>query len=209
MDVEIYRLGSLLDAFGMYANYRQKSGRPLATGAEANLSSSQLFLYQGRHFVHIQVTGAETGEQDALAECARLVAGRLPGDRKRPPELVVLDRPEVVKGSERYLPQSILGYDFLNKGLMADAVIEGKSLRIFLLLGETAVSSSAIFDRYRSQLTSAKIETAGEGAAFLEGGDSLYGPVMVLRKRSCIAGALKYGGSTGIRALLERVCGEY
>ena len=27
MDVEIYRMGSLLDAFGMYANYRQKEGR--------------------------------------------------------------------------------------------------------------------------------------------------------------------------------------
>ena len=26
IDVEIYRMGSLLDAFGMYANYRQKEG---------------------------------------------------------------------------------------------------------------------------------------------------------------------------------------
>ncbi|HEX7553888.1 MAG TPA: DUF6599 family protein, partial [Geothrix sp.] len=134
MDVEIYRMGSSLDAFGMYANYRQKEGRRLAVAAESNLSGSQLFLYQGRYFVHIQETGSESADPDALAECGRAVASRLPGTGNRPPELAVFDRPETVKGTERYLPQSLLGYDFLNRGIMTDAVVEGMDLQIFLLL---------------------------------------------------------------------------
>jgi hypothetical protein len=207
--VEIYRMGSLLDAFGMYAAYRQKDGRPLAVGAEANLSASQLFLYQGRLFVHIQETGAADTDPDVLAECGRAVASRLPGNINRPPELAVLDRPEVVKGTERYLPLSLLGYDFLNRGIMADAVVEGKSLQIFLLLGTTATSASVALDRYRSQLGQWKIdETSANSAAFLEGDDPLYGPVIVMRKGECLAGALKFSGKKGIRALLEIVCGR-
>jgi hypothetical protein len=206
MDLEIYRMGSLLDAFGMYANYRQKDGHALTVGAESNLSDSQLFFYQGRYFVHIQVTGTDVANADAMAECMRLVASRLPSNINRPHELSVFDRPEVVKGSERYLPQSLLGYDFLNNGIMADAVVKGNNLRIFLLLGTTAESASAAFDRYRSQLGQWKIETEGKSAAFLEGVDPIYGPVIVLRRGDCLAGAIKFSGGKGLRDFLESVC---
>ena len=205
IDVEIFRMGSLLDAFGMYANYRQKEGSTLRVGADSNLSPSQLFLYQGRLFVHIQVTGADD-DSTALAECGRTVASRLPGAKKGPPELSALDRPEVVKGTERYLPQSLLGYDFLNKGIMADAKVAGTNLQVFLLLETTAESASAVFDRYRSQLAQGKVEPLGKDVALLEGIDPLYGPVMILRKGGYIAGALKFSGKTGIRALLESLC---
>jgi hypothetical protein len=205
IDVEIYRMGSLLDAFGMYANYRQKEGSTLKVGSESNLSPSQLFFYQGRLFVHVQVTGAGDAGA-ALAECGRAVASRLPGAKNGPPELSALDRPEVVKGSERYLPQSLLGYDFLNKGIMSDAVVEGTNLQVFLLLGTTAESASAAFDRYRSQMAQGKVGAEGKDAALLEGVDPLYGPVMVMRKGGCLAGAFKFSKKEGIHALLESLC---
>jgi hypothetical protein len=206
IDVEIYRMGSLLDAFGMYANYRQKEGRSLSIAAESNLSGTQLFFYQGRHFVRIQMTGTDSVEPDVIAECARSAASRLPGDRKRPYELSVLVRAEVVEGTERYLPQSLLGYDFLNRGIMADAVVNGTSLQIFLLLGATAESASAVFDRFRSQLDKRTLQTEGKNTVFLEGVDPLYGPVMILRKGDCLTGALRFSESKGIRALLESFC---
>jgi hypothetical protein len=206
MDVEIYRMGSLLDAFGMFANYRQKEGRTLTFAAGSNLSGSQLFLYRERHFVHIQLTGADTVDENVLTECGKTVAARLPGSLNSPPELAVFDRPEVTKGTERYLPQSLLGYDFLNRGIMTDAVVEGMDLQIFLLLDTTAESATAAFEGYRLQLARGRVETAGKSAAFLEGVDPLYGPVIVLRKGGCLAGALKFSGKKGIRALLEGVC---
>lgn len=202
MDVEIYRMGSPLDAFGMYANYRQKEGKAPALGAEANLSGSQLFFYQGRFFIHIQVTGAETVDPVTLAECGKSVAARLPGTTDRPPELKVFDRPETVRGSERYLPQSLLGYDFLNKGIMTDAVVDGANVQIFTLLG----AATAALDSYRAQLAQVKLESAEKGAVFLEGLDPLYGPVMVVKKGECLAGALKFSGKKGIRAFLETIC---
>jgi hypothetical protein len=206
MDVEIYRMGSPLDAFGMYANYRQADGRTLGVGSDSNLAGSQLFLYQDRFFVHIQVTGTYSAQFDALAQCGRAVASRLPGKTGRPPELSELDRPEVVKGTERYLPQSLLGYDFLNRGIMADAVIGGANLRVFYLLEATDESASAAFDSFRSQLSQGEVDAVGKSAVFLEGVDPLYGPVTVLRKGRCLAGALKFSGQKGIRAFLETLC---
>jgi len=206
IDVEIYRMGSLLDALGMYANYRQQRGQALAIGAAANLSPFQLFLYQGRHFIHIQLTGATDADADALAACGATVAARLPGAKNGPPELSVLDRPEVIKGTERYLPQSLLGYDFLNKGVVADAVVAGGNLQLFYLVAATDKTTAAAFDRFRSLVSQAKVEPVGKNGAFLEGVDPLYGPIVLIRQGSCLAGALKFSGKKGIRALLESVC---
>jgi len=206
MDVEIYRMGTPLDAFGIFAVYRQKDGRALNAGAESNLSGSQLFLYQSRYFVQIRITGSNAVDPDALAECARMVTDRMPGDKSRPPELSIFDRPEVIKGTERYLPQSLLGYDFLNRGIMADALAGGTSLQLFLLLRTTAESASHPFERYRSQLAHGKIEHLENGSVFLEGVDPLYGPVIILKKGGCLAGALKFSGEKGVRALLTGIC---
>ena len=207
MDVEVYRMGSLLDAFGMYANYRQKEGTTLGIGADSNLSGSQLFLYQGRYFVHIQTTGTSADKTNPLAACAKAVAALLPGTGARPPELSALDRPELVRGTERYLPQSLLGYDFLNRGLMADATLNGANLQVFYLLRTTAASATLAYEAYRSQLTRPKIEFDQKRATLLlEGVDSLYGPVMIMKNGDCLAGALKFGDAKGVRALLEGIC---
>jgi len=206
IDVEIYRMGSLLDAFGMYANYRQKDGRVLPVGAEANSSPSQFYFYQGPFFVHIQQTGAATVDEDTLLNCAKQVASRIPGTTSKPTELAVFDRPEVVKGTERYLPQSLLGYDFLNRGILADAQVAGTNFQLFLILNTSAESAAAAFDRYRSQLTKEKIVAGVKGGVFLEGIDPLYGTVVLMNKAHCLAGALKFSGKDGIHVLLESVC---
>jgi len=206
LDVEVYLMGSPLDAFGMYANYRQKEGHTQGVGTESNLAESQLFFYQGRYFVHLQITGTDSGDPAALAACGRAVAARLPGEGSRPPQLAILDRPDLVKGSERYLPESLLGYDFLNRGLMADAVVAGAQLQMFYLVGSTADSASAVLQRFRSQLTGAKVENIGKDHQFLEGVDPLYGPVAVLRKGPCLAGALKFSHKKGIAGFLESFC---
>jgi len=206
IDVEIYRMGSLLDAFGMYANYRQKEGRSLGVGADSSLAASQLFLYQGRYFVQVQITGTDHPDSEALAQCGRSVAARLPGPARRPAELAVFDRPDLVKGSERYLPESLLGYDFLNKGIMADAAVGASTFRVFLLLGTTAQSASAASQRYRTQMVSQKNETVGADEQIIEGVDALYGPVTVVRKGACLAGALKSSEGKEIRGLLESLC---
>jgi hypothetical protein len=117
-----------------------------------------------------------------------------------------LDRPDLVKGSERYLPESLLGYDFLNRGLLADALVAGAPLQVFYLVGSTAGSASDALQCYRSQLTGVKLEDAGKDLQFLKGVDPLYGPVAVLRKGPCLAGALKFSTKNGIRGFLESFC---
>jgi hypothetical protein len=85
--VDVYRMGSLLDAFGIYSNYRKADAAGAVIGAEGFVSSSQLMFYQDRYFVRIQVTGTTSLEQELLLACGRTVSRNLPPNTGRPESL--------------------------------------------------------------------------------------------------------------------------
>jgi hypothetical protein len=99
-----------------------------------------------------------------------------------------------------------LGYDFLNRGIMAEAVIGGANFQVFKLIGTDTRTVSAPFERLKSQLDKVKIDSVGKDTAVLEGVDPLYGPMIVLKKADCLAGALRFVDKKGIRTTLESVC---
>jgi hypothetical protein len=175
-DLDVYRMGSALDAFGMYANYRPDGADPLKVGTEGAVTGSQLFFYQDRYFVRLQSTGEGDAGKAALAVCAEAASRLLPKGEGAPREAQLLAIPEVEPGSVRYSATSLLGYDFLPRGLMADAVIAGQPARVFLLLAQTPSDAEKAFQSYRSYLqqSGGKVAKAGGGAA-LTGTDPLYG----------------------------------
>ena len=130
---DVYRMASLLDAFGIYSNYRKMDAVSVAIGAEGFISSSQLMFYQDRYFVRLQATGTTSLEPEVFLACGRAVSQNLPPRDSRPGELEVLRIPGVVSKSERYLAQSLLGYAFFRRGIIADAMLEGERVQVFVV----------------------------------------------------------------------------
>src|SRR5208283_5109299 len=60
MVVNIFEMGSLLDAFGIYSNYCTPALEQTKIGAEGFLDESQLMFYQDRYFIQIEASGALT-----------------------------------------------------------------------------------------------------------------------------------------------------
>jgi hypothetical protein len=54
---DVYRMGSLLDAFGIYSNYRKANSERASIGAEGFISPTQLMFYQDRYFIRLQASG--------------------------------------------------------------------------------------------------------------------------------------------------------
>lgn len=173
-DVDVYRMGSLLDAFGMYAGYRPDGAEPVRAGVEGAVTASQLFFYQDRYFVRLQSTGEGDAGEGALAACAEAVSRLLPAGQGAPREIGLLAIREVEKGSVRYSATSLLGYDFFPRGLTADAVIGGEPARVFVVLARTEPDATDILKRYRAYLSESGGSAKSSGAA-LTGVDPLYG----------------------------------
>jgi hypothetical protein len=208
IDMDVYRVGSLLDAFGLFSIFRRKDAAGAAIGTGGTLSSSQLFFYQDRYFVRLQVTGATSVDQEALRACARSLSRNLPEAAARPRALDALAVPAVVAGSERYIAQSLLGYEFFTKGLVADALLKGETVQVFLMTEATPEAARRTMAAYGAYLKSSGIEpriTGDKGRYSLEGVDPLYGTVVAERSGQSIAGALRVKDTLAAKQLIEQI----
>ena len=214
-DADIYKMGSLLDAFGMYANYRRKDDVDVNVGAEGTASSSQLLFYQDRYFVRLQASGTTNPGPDIFLACARAISEKLSRNTGRPKELEAFIIPAIERKSLRYIAQSLLGYDFFRKGIMADAILKDEKIQVFLVLEDSGEAARKAFDQYGEYLkTSEKnVQIAQmQQRISLKARDPLYGNVVVEQKGRYIFGAVRVKDTSGAQQLIEklrkRIAGE-
>lgn len=194
IEADVYEMGSLLDAFGIYATYRRKDGADVAIGVEGTVSPSQLFFYQGRYFVRLQGIGIKDPGEDTFLSCARAISGNLPRAGGGPRELEAFNFPAVEPKSERYIAQSLLGYDFFRRGFVADAMLKDERVQLFLVPENSTEAARKAFDRYRVYLegTGKITQVAGTWERrSLSAVDPLYGNVFVEQEGRFLVGAIR------------------
>jgi hypothetical protein len=208
IDADIYRMGSRLDAFGMFANYRKKDDTDVVIGAEATVSTSQLFFYQDRFFVRLQVTGTTSLKPEIFLACAGAISRNLPKTIGRPKELEILMVPSVVKKSERYVAQSLLGYDFFRRGIIADAVQDKALIQVFMIIEQSSDASRRSIEQYRSYLKLSGSNTRvveANGGISLEANDPLYGTVLIEQADRFVIGAARINNLHGAKLLIKQL----
>ncbi|MFZ1980606.1 MAG: DUF6599 family protein [Smithella sp.] len=205
---DVYRMASLLDAFGIYSNYRKTSNMWVAIGAEGFVSPSQLMFYQDRYFIRLQVSGETSLPENILLACARTVSKNLPAGTGQPKELDILNIPALVPKSERYLAQSLLGYAFFRKGMIADAVAQDEKMQIFALHEDTQADASKTFDQYYAYLKSEtkSIQLTGNAnQRLLVAVDPLYGGVLARQSGRYIIGAVRVKNNSLARQFIAQM----
>jgi hypothetical protein len=205
---DVYRMSSPLDAFGIYSNYRKADTASVAIGAEGFVSSSQLMFYQDRYFVRLQVTGATGLGQDVFLACARAVSQKLPANARPAGELEALKIPGIIPRTERYIAKSLLGYAFLRRGMIADALLEGERAQVFLVPEDSVSAAREAFDRYHSYLKAEgkKVQLQeGRDYVTMVAVDPLYGGVFVERSGRYIIGAVRLKEPSSAAKLIEQL----
>lgn len=203
---DVYRMGSLLDAFGIYSNYRKAASPACDVGADCYLSSSQLLFYKDRFFVKLQATDTPTPGQDVFMACGRAIAAKLPSGTNRPAELDILNMQGISPKTERYIAQSVLGYPFFKRGLTADATIDGDRSQVFVVLEISNDAARKAFDEYLSSLKdSGKILSSRESGErpFLAAVDPLYRGVYVEQAGRYLIGAIRLKDPASAKHLVE------
>jgi hypothetical protein len=179
---DVYRMGSLLDAFGIYSYYRNPDGDDARVGADGFADESQVMFYKDRYFVRISASGAGNPEREAFDACAKSIAGMISGGSSRPAELEIFKVPDIVPKTEQYIAQSVMGYAFFRKGLTADATLDGRPVKVFVVIDTSEQASINTFEGYLKYLKDKGIKPemikSGQGVTLLAM-DPLYKGVVV------------------------------
>ena len=212
VSVEAYELGSLLNAFGVYSNYRDEESKTADVGTEAVAGSTQVMFYQGRFFVKARTN--KTDRQDKLLEFARELAKSLPQHKSAPPEPALLDIQGVIPMTQQYLAQSVLGYEFFKKGLVGKAFLgeapqkDVKPLRVFVLMEKTPGEAAQTVSNYIAYLDknqAAHHWAAMGGAQVLKAEDPLHKGVLLKQHGAYVIGVAKLAPDMDGTPLLQRL----
>ncbi len=205
---DIYQMGSLLDAFGIYSQYRKPEAEFIPMGGEGFVNPSQLLFYQDRFFVQLSASGTAQLDRSVFESCARAISKALPGPPKKPSELNLLMTPSLIPQTERYFPESLLGYSFFRRGLIALASQNGKKIRIFVIIEDSAQSAQKVVDRYVRYLKDSKVPSdrilhLKDGSLFAP--DPLHKGLMLSQKGRFIAGAADLENPAQGNTLIEQI----
>jgi hypothetical protein len=132
--VELYRMESPRDAFGVYSQHRFPDQEFVSVPpSEVILSETSADFYRGATFVRLRA-GPGDASRRQVAGLSRELVALLPGDGTFPGEARVLDRfPGAVRGSVIYQKRAILGYECLAPGFEGRFAGASASGRLVLL----------------------------------------------------------------------------
>jgi len=205
---DVYEMGSVLDAFGIYSNYRYADEPVPEFGCDGSYNKYQLTFYQDKYFVRLNALGDWGSNEETLLDCGRAIADRLPQPARPPAELDMLEFDGIEPRTEIYLAESVLGYSFFPKGFTADATLDGQPARVFVVFTSTEPDAEQSMQQYLDYLEDNEAEpewiTAG-GNRYLTVQDPLHKGTIVHQHDAYILGATNLANPTQGTILLDRL----
>ncbi len=156
--VEIYDMGSPINAYGIYTTERSSDAQRMDIGAEAALALPyQCLLLKDRHYVKLNLYQGELNREKASALLEALVAA-LPGKDGWPAELGLLPEKGQVPGSVGYTREAYLGMSVLTNSVHAEYEGGEKPFQRFTILAGSADQRRAAWDRLAAKWTAAELK---------------------------------------------------
>ncbi len=130
--VDIYDMGSRINAFGIYQTERPTNATGLKIGVEAVVSPPfQCLLLKDQYYVKINIFEGNFFLENSVPVLSAIAAA-LPGSEELPAELSPLPEKNRVPNSEGYSRESFLGIAGLTRCVYASYLENGKKFRYFI-----------------------------------------------------------------------------
>jgi hypothetical protein len=142
--VDVFDMGDPLRAFGIYAAERSPDYDYIELGAEGYLSDQILNFLQGDYYVKLSAFGdGKTKPATVLEQVARGISGKIGTGRAMPQAVAWLPSSGLVKRSEKYVPQSPMGHEFLAPAATAVYHLDGKDTTLLVSFAPDAAGAAA------------------------------------------------------------------
>ena len=119
LTMEIYDMGTPLNAFGIFGAERYPENEPVAVGEMGYLEGEALNFLAGRFYVKLLAFGLGEGTAAVLRDTAAKVASAVKPAGGPPGLVAAFPKDGLVARSEKYIKQNFMGYEFLRHGFVA------------------------------------------------------------------------------------------
>ena len=142
MTVEIYDMGTPLNAFGIFSAERFPENQPVDIGLLGYLDGEALNFAAGRYYV--KLLGYGLGQQTAtvLADFARRTAAAVKDPGALPSLFARFPRENMIPLSEKFINRNFLGFEFLGQGYQVSYRFDQQEFEGFVAALETEAQAN-------------------------------------------------------------------
>lgn len=147
LTVEIYDMGSPVNAFGIFSAERYPENKAVPVGDLGYLEEEALNFVAGRYYVKLLGFGLGEGTASALAAYGQKLAGAVTEKRAMPSLLRAFPQEGLVAQSEKYVKKNFLGYEFLHDGYVASYKVGGQDIECFVSAADSDKEAESALGR--------------------------------------------------------------
>ncbi|MBM4341232.1 MAG: hypothetical protein FJ110_17010 [Deltaproteobacteria bacterium] len=197
IELDIYDMGSVLHAFGIFSRFRDGEGGG-GVGLESFIEGQAGIFYQDKYF--IMLYGTESNP-DLLKRWSLLISKNIPNSLPPPREIGFFPREGLKTGSVQYFTEGLLGRKYLGRGFQGtyQGKDGAKEPKLFIAIFKNSQEAANALKQYRDDLTrNGKVYQFK--AETLRGENVHQGKIFVVQKKSYLLGASGFNEEeSGIR----------
>jgi Family of unknown function (DUF6599) len=152
MTLEIYDMGTPLNAFGIYGAERYPDNAVVAVGDEGYAEGEALNFLAGRFYVKMLAFGLGEGTETFLRQAGLKVAAAIKPRGELPDLVLAFPKDGLVARSEKYIKKNFMGYEFLRDGYVATYEAGEREIEGFIIDGKTEKDAEAMKARLLAAL---------------------------------------------------------
>jgi hypothetical protein len=133
LTLEIYDMGSPVNAFGIFGAERYPENRAVSIGGLGYLEGEALNFMSGRFYVKMLGFGLGDETGSILARVGAQVSSAVKEKGALPALVLAFPKKGLVAQSEKYIKKNFMGYEFLRDGYVAAYKADGREIEAFFI----------------------------------------------------------------------------
>lgn len=156
LTLEIYDMGSPVNAFGIFGAERYPENRAVSIGELGYFEGEALNFMTGRFYVKMLGFGLEKETESILAGVGAQVAAAVKEKGALPALVLAFPRKGLVAQSEKYIKKNFMGYEFLRDGYVAAYKADGREVEGFFIEAGSEKDAQGMLDKLLEALAGDK-----------------------------------------------------
>jgi hypothetical protein len=140
--VNVYDMGTLLQAFGLFRELHGRSEIISGVGVEASSSMRRFCFWKDLYYVEVVDKSKTLADVSVLRNCAQATAKLITEEAVMPYELSWFPEPQKIKESERFHKTGFLGRKFLKDVFSCEYRVGDNIFRLFIVLPSYGTNTS-------------------------------------------------------------------
>jgi len=151
IEVQIYQMATLLDAFGIYSVHRDRNKDIFSCGTDGFIGENQAMFYQAQYFIKL-LTDKNKDTKTDLEIIGKSLSSILPKTTGVIREIKCLDLPTKIPRSENYLAKDVLAQSFFPRGFTSLYKTATGSATGFIVVFDDNTKAQKGWEEYKNYL---------------------------------------------------------